>query len=110
MVPETLYVLGFRPSDAVADGRFHRLRVRLVAGKRFSLEARLGYTAPSANAAPVSPPSKMDSEITASYTITDLPAGFTWEQGRGRPVSRWSRTWISPTCTLRPRRAGGRRN
>jgi VWFA-related protein len=85
MVPETIYVLSFTPSDVVSDGRFHSLRVRLVAGKRFSLQARLGYTAPAANAAPVSPPSKLDSEIMASETIADLPAAFTWEQRSGPP-------------------------
>ncbi len=86
MVPETMYVLGFAPSDVVADGRFHTLKVRLAAGKRYSLQARLGYTAPSAQAAAsASPLSRLDSEVTASDTITDLPAWFTWEQWAGLP-------------------------
>jgi VWFA-related protein len=86
MVPETMYVLGFAPSDVVADGRFHGLKVRLTAHKRYSLQARSGYTAPSANAAaPVSPLSKLESEVTASDTVTDLPAWFTWEQWAGLP-------------------------
>ena len=86
MVPETIYVLGFGPSDVVADGRFHSLKVRLPAGKPYSLQARLGYTAPSANAAaPVSPLSRLDSEVMASDTITDLPVWFTWEQWAGPP-------------------------
>jgi hypothetical protein len=84
MVPETMYVLGFTPSDVVADGRFHSLKVRLATGKHDSLQARLGYAAPTANAAPVSP-SKLDSEVMAVDTITDLPAGFSWEQRPGRP-------------------------
>jgi VWFA-related protein len=86
MVPETMYVLGFAPSGVAADGRFHSLKVRLAAGKRYSLQARLGYTASSANAvARVSPPSRLDSEVTASDTIADLPAEFTWEQRAGPP-------------------------
>ena len=86
MLPETMYVLGFAPSGVAADGRFHGLKVRLAAGKRYSLQARLGYAAPSANAAAsVSPPSKLDSEVAASDTIADLPAGFTWEQRPGPP-------------------------
>jgi VWFA-related protein len=84
MVPETMYVLGFSPSGVLADGRFHSLKVRLAARKGFSLQARLGYMAPSANAAaPVSPLSKLESEVTASDTVTDLPAWFTWEQWAG---------------------------
>jgi VWFA-related protein len=84
MVPETMYVLGFSPSHVESDGRFHSLKVRLAASKGFSLQARLGYLAPSANAAaPVSPLSKLESEVTASDTVTDLPAWFTWEQWAG---------------------------
>jgi VWFA-related protein len=86
MVPETTYLLGFAPSEVVTDGRFHSLKVRLVAGKQYSVQARLGYTAPSANtAAPVSPLSRLDSEVMASDTVTDLPAWFTWEQWAGPP-------------------------
>jgi hypothetical protein len=84
MVPETMYILSFAPTDLVADGRFHGLKVRLTANKRYSLKARLGYTAPSANAAaPASSLSKLDNEAMASDTLTDLPAGFTWEQRAG---------------------------
>ena len=86
MVPETMYVLGFAPSGVAADGRFHSLKVRLATGKHYSVQARLGYTAPPANAAaPVSPPSRLDRELMASDTITDLPAGFLWEQRAGPP-------------------------
>jgi len=86
MVPETMYVLGFSPSGVAADGRFHSLKVQLAAGRRYSLQARLGYAASSANAAaPSSPPSKLDSEAMASDTITDLPVRFTWEQWAGPP-------------------------
>jgi VWFA-related protein len=86
MVPEIMYVLGFSPSGVAADGRFHSLKVQLAAGQRYSLQARLGYAASSANAAvPSAPPSKLDSEAMASDTITDLPVRFTWEQWAGPP-------------------------
>jgi len=86
MVPETMYVLGFSPSGVATDGRFHSLKVQLAAGRRYSLQARLGYAASSANAAALSsPPSKLDSEAMASDTITDLPVRFTWEQWAGPP-------------------------
>jgi VWFA-related protein len=86
MVPEIMYVLSFSPSGVAADGRFHSLKVRLAADKRYSLEARLGYAASSADAAEaVAPPSKLDGEVTASDTVTDLPVRFTWEQWAGPP-------------------------
>ncbi len=86
MLPETLYILGFVPSDMAADGRYHSLKVSLTAGKSYALQTRLGYTAPSAAAAsPVAQLSKLDSEAMASDTVTDLPASFTWEQPAGRP-------------------------
>ena len=86
MVPETMYVLSFSPSGVAADGRFHSLQVRLAAGNRYSLQARLGYAASPANAAaPGSPPSKLDSEAMASDTVTDLPVRFAWEQSAGPP-------------------------
>jgi len=86
MAPETMYVLGFAPSGGAANGRFHSLKVRLAAGKRYSLQARLGYTASSPNAAArLSPPSRLDTEVTASDTIADLPAEFKWEQRPGPP-------------------------
>jgi VWFA-related protein len=86
MVPETMYVLGFSPSGVAADGRFHSLKVRLAAGQRYSLQARLGYAASSADApVPGSPSSKLDSEAMASDTVTDLPVRFTWERWAGPP-------------------------
>jgi VWFA-related protein len=102
MVPETMYVLAFSPSGGAADarlhglkvrssavaadGRFHALKVRLTADQRYSLQARLGYTALSPNAAaPGAQPSKLDREVIASDTVTDLPAWFTWEQRAGPP-------------------------
>jgi VWFA-related protein len=86
MAPETMYVLGFSPSGVAANGRFHGLKVRLTADKRYTVQARLGYAASSPKAAaPASQPSKLDSEVTASDTIADLPARFTWEQQAGPP-------------------------
>jgi VWFA-related protein len=79
MVPETMYLLGFTPSNVTSDGRFHNLHVKLVS-KKYSLQARFGYTAPSATAAAASPHSALEKELMAAETISDLPARFTWEQ------------------------------
>jgi VWFA-related protein len=78
MVPETTYLLGFAPPTS-PDGSFHKLKVRLADKHSYSVEARLGYTA-------LPPRAEFDSEITASDTITDLPATFTWEQWAGAPA------------------------
>jgi VWFA-related protein len=82
MVPETIYVLGFAPSDA-ADGHFHKLRVQLAGGKKYSVQARRGYVAALPESGPTI--SKLDSEATASDTVADLPISFRWEQWDGPP-------------------------
>jgi hypothetical protein len=43
--PEFSYVLGFSPTELMADGTFHSLRVRLQNEKGASVEARRGYYA-----------------------------------------------------------------
>lgn len=43
--PEFLYVLGFSPKDLEADGRFHRLKVRLSRNQKLTVQARRGYYA-----------------------------------------------------------------
>jgi VWFA-related protein len=42
-VPEYIYVLGFSPQKL--DGKFHKLRVRLNRGEKFTVQARAGYYA-----------------------------------------------------------------
>jgi len=44
--PEYSYVLGFVPQDLKADGKYHKLKVKLRTKKRLKLEAREGYFAP----------------------------------------------------------------
>jgi hypothetical protein len=79
MVPDVLYVLGFAPSDAVPDGRFHSLKVQLRAGDRGSVQARKGYT-PAKPATPEqAPQARLDAAMKASDTLHDLPARITWE-------------------------------
>jgi len=80
MVPEVMYVLGFAPSDAAADGRYHSLKVRLSSGDHYSLQARMGYSAPPKPApVPSGPPSRLDSEMMATDILADLPASITGE-------------------------------
>jgi hypothetical protein len=39
-------VLGFRPQSATADGKFHALKVEVVNGKKYQIQARNGYFSP----------------------------------------------------------------
>lgn len=41
--PSVSYVLGFRPEEVTADGKFHNLKVELANGKKYQLQARNGY-------------------------------------------------------------------
>jgi VWFA-related protein len=47
-LPEFAYLLGFSPRDLKLDGKYHKLKVELVAGRGYSVQARNGYYAPSA--------------------------------------------------------------
>lgn len=46
-LPEFAYLLGFSPRDLKFDGKYHKLKVELVAGRAYSVQARNGYYAPS---------------------------------------------------------------
>jgi VWFA-related protein len=86
IVPETVYVLGFAPTEGAADGRYHSLKVRLTLGGRYAVQARLGYMAPAAAAAvQAAPVSRLDRAMTAADTVADLPAGFFWGQREATP-------------------------
>lgn len=45
--PEASYVLGFSPQNLKPDGKYHHLKVSLTSKKKFILQARHGYFAPS---------------------------------------------------------------
>jgi VWFA-related protein len=76
-IPDVVYVLGFSPSDATPDGRFHVLKVKLAPGNHYSLQSRLGYTAPTKTPPPEQrQPSKLDTEALASDTLAEVPVMF----------------------------------
>jgi hypothetical protein len=85
MTPESIYLLSFAP-PGLADGRFHELKVQLPVGKHYSVQARPGYVAQSVkSSATGSLASKVDSEVTATNAVADLPISFTWEEVEGQP-------------------------
>jgi len=95
MAPDVMYVLGFSPSDAVANGSFHNLKVQLAAGKRYTVEARKGYYAPSKPRPAAEQPSqesRLDAEMQATDILSNLPASLTWSSDRQAHLV---------TCTVR---------
>lgn len=72
--PQTAYVLGFYPEDLKSDGRFHPLKVTLVNETHFSVQARIGYFAPTGkeDAATVER-EQMEQAIFSNEDIKDLP-------------------------------------
>ncbi len=49
--PEVTYHLGFSPGDVATDGKYHKLKVRLVTPNSGVVQARPGYFAPERGAA-----------------------------------------------------------
>ncbi len=46
IVPEISYTLAFSPAKLKYDGSFHRLKVKLLSGPKYEVQARRGYFAP----------------------------------------------------------------
>ena len=81
-IPEVVYVLSFSPTDAAPDGRYHSLKVKLSPGHHYSLQSRLGYTAPRKEApSEQRQPTRLDTEAMASDTLTEVPVTVLAEPG-----------------------------
>ena len=81
--PEVSYVIGFSPENLKTDGRFHTLKVRLAVRGHFTVHARRGYYAPTkAAAAQPSPLEKLDAEVLASDSISDIGTEVTTESAK----------------------------
>ncbi len=72
-IPDVVYVLGFSPTNAAPDGRYHPLKVKLSAGHHDSVQSRLGYTAPKKDPPPEQQLSRLDTEAMAADTLADVP-------------------------------------
>ena len=73
-VPETTYLLAFRPDAEGAAGKYRKLRVRLTALKGDYVQARPGYFAPG-NTSAEGPrgPRSIDQEVQARDVLKDIP-------------------------------------
>lgn len=82
-VPETTYLLAFRPDEGAA-GKYHKLKVRLAAKNDDYVQTRPGYFAPSGA---VSADGKtdvrpLDAEVQASGVLADIPVRVTTRVGK----------------------------
>ena len=79
-VPEVSYILTFRPDDAAATGRYHKLRVRLAFSNPYSIEARPGYFAlPRDSATPADWRSRLDQQVKGEEPVQEFPVTLTVE-------------------------------
>jgi hypothetical protein len=80
MLPEVTYLLAFSP-DAVPDGKFHKLSVRLASAGGRSVQARPGYFAVMEAPAPSVPERRLDREVLADAVMNEVPANLTARSG-----------------------------
>ena len=79
-LPEVTYLLAFSP-DAVPDGKFHRIGVRLTRADGRSVQVRPGYFAVMDAPAPPAPERRLDREVLAGTVVSEVPAGLTVRPG-----------------------------
>jgi VWFA-related protein len=75
MAPEVTYLIGFAPDES-PDGKYHKLKVRVTAGKSVDVQARPGYMALAAKEEERPAPRKIDAEVLAPDDRNDAPATF----------------------------------
>jgi hypothetical protein len=76
--PSVSYILGFSPDDVKPDGKLHNLKVKLAEPKGFSVEARPGYYAPSAEPTPAEKRfARLQQSVMAADSPTEIPIEFT---------------------------------
>jgi hypothetical protein len=88
-VPETTYLLAFRPDEDDTAGQYHKLKLRLTARSSDYVQTRPGYFAPAKlSAEATASRQKFDSEALASDVVTEFPvqlAGRLGKTAKGDP-------------------------
>jgi hypothetical protein len=73
-LPEAFYLLAFSPQNLKLDGSFHPIRVKLIASKGLSVQARRGYFAPKKPVDPTAQEKEDIEEVVFSQDEThELP-------------------------------------
>jgi len=79
--PEVSYLLGFVP-DSEPDGKFHKISVRVSAGKGYSVQARPGYFAAKQAEVEQEPPERrIDQEVLSGTTLSEAPVQLAIQPG-----------------------------
>jgi VWFA-related protein len=82
-VPETTYLLAFRPDEQVLGGAYRKLQVRLTAKTGQYIQTRPGYFAPAkAPADTPAEPRKLDTEALASDALAEIPVTLAGRLGK----------------------------
>jgi hypothetical protein len=81
-LPAASYVLGFSPTEVKDNGVFHKLKVVVPGRDHVTITARPGYFALTPQqAAPSAKLQRLDKEVTASETLTEIAAELTTVSG-----------------------------
>ena len=108
--PDVTYHLGFSPEDVAADGKYHKLKVRLAAANPGVVQARPGYFAPERAAAPARKApaedtrARLDRAVMSEEILKGFPAAVSVKAGP--PVSVTANVDVTQ---LRFLEQGGRR-
>jgi VWFA-related protein len=82
-LPEVSYVLGFSPEDVKDTGAFRTLKVRVPNQHDITVNTRPGYFLPTkAEMVPATKLQKLNKEVMASDTLTEMAAHVSTESGR----------------------------
>jgi VWFA-related protein len=88
-VPETAYLIAFRPAAEAATGKYRRLKVQLAAAGNNCVQTRPGYFAPAAMTGAPAGSGKRDYQALATDDLREIPirlAGMLGRKEKGEPV------------------------
>jgi VWFA-related protein len=82
-VPETTYLVAFRPDTEGGAGKYHKLKVRLTAGNGDYVQTRPGYVTPgNVPAAGQTVPRPIDREALATDVMAEIPVQLSARFGK----------------------------
>jgi VWFA-related protein len=88
-VPETTYLLAFRPDTEGAAGKYRKLKVRLTALKGDYVQARPGYFSPgNAPGRTVQDSRPIDRQVPAQDVLTEIPIQVDGQAGKSENGDR----------------------
>jgi hypothetical protein len=81
--PAVSYLLGYSPADVPADGKFHTLKVKVMAKGHYTIEARRGYFAPTkAQLDAPTPERKLKDAVMGSDDLDAIPMRVTMQSSK----------------------------